>query len=40
MRDRTPPDTLAVHLLPSALGSLAFAAVAVLAYLRVSRVRS
>jgi hypothetical protein len=40
MRDGTPPDAVAAHLVPSLLGSVAFAAVAVLAYLRVSRARS
>jgi hypothetical protein len=40
MRDGTPPGAVAADLLPSVLGALAFAAVAVLAYLEVSRRRS
>jgi hypothetical protein len=40
MRDGTPPGAVATDLLPSLLGALAFAAVAVLAYLKISRRRS
>jgi hypothetical protein len=40
MRDGTPPGAVATDLLPSLLGALAFAAVAVLVYVRVSRHRS
>jgi hypothetical protein len=40
MRDGTGPGAVAAHLVPSSVGALAFAAVAILAYLRVSRTRS
>jgi hypothetical protein len=40
MRDGAPPGAVAADLLPSLLGALAFAAVAVLAFLRVSRARA
>jgi hypothetical protein len=40
MRDGIPPGEVAADLVPSMLGALGFAAVAVLAYLRVSRARS
>lgn len=40
MRDGAAPDSVAADLLPSALGALAVAAVAVLAFLRVSHARS
>jgi hypothetical protein len=40
MNDGTPPGAVATDLLPSLLGAVAFTAVAVLAYLQVSRARS
>lgn len=40
MRDGTPPSAVATDLVPSVLGALGFAAVAVLAYLKISRRRS
>ncbi|MBX6356017.1 MAG: hypothetical protein IRZ05_09215 [Micromonosporaceae bacterium] len=40
MNDGTPPGAVVTDLLPSLLGAVAFTAVAVLAYLQVSRARS